>query len=129
MSRPLLTLLRRRLPRWLAPVLVLMLLCQQVAVAAHVCVLPEPVAAQSASCGADMDDGEASMTADCAAHCVDPVQHTQDALALGVPPLPLPAMALPRALLAAANAPPGRDDPDPAARAWRQAHAATVLLI
>lgn len=108
-----------------------MLLGQQLAVAAHLCALPVPLAVQSAGCAADMGDadGDAPMAPDCAAHCADPVQQAQDALALGVPPLPLPAVALPRTLLAAANAPPGRDDADPAALAWRQAHAATVLLI
>lgn len=135
MPRPFLTSLRRRLPRWFATALAVLLLCQQVALSAHLCVAPleAPVSA-SEGCMAAMDQDlhaqdPAPPESDCAAHCASPVQQAQDLLPLGVPPLPLPVLLLPLHLPAARSHPAGVASDDPAARAWRSAHASTVLLI
>lgn len=135
MPRLFLTSLRRRLPRWLGPVLAVLLVCQQVALATHLCVVPAgpPVAVADPCMAAMSEQGQATedsrLAPDCAAHCASPMPQTQDLLALGVPPLPLPILALPRDLLAAGLHPGGDADDDPAARGWRAAHACTVLLI
>ncbi len=120
--------MRCRQPRWFAWLLAALLLCQQVALAAHVCGLPAPpVAGHATSDCMQSMGGDDAKGIDCAAHCADPAKHGQDGVALAVPPL-LPAVAQPRALFAR-QAPAGGDADDPAACGWRRQHAATVLLI
>lgn len=119
--------MRRRQPAWFAWLLAALLLCQQVALAAHICQLPAPpMAASTSDCMQAMDGGE-PIGLDCVAHCADPAKHGQDGVALSVPPL-LPAVAQPRTLLA--SAPPVRDTlAASAAQSWRRQHASTILLI
>lgn len=120
--------MRRRQPRWVVWLLAALLLCQQVALAAHVCDLPAaPPAGQATSDCMQSMAGDDARGIDCAAHCADPAKHGQDGVALAVPPL-LPAAAQPRALLAG-PAPARGDTDDPAIQRWRRQHAATVLLI
>lgn len=129
MGLPVLQRMRRRHPRWVAWLLAALLLCQQLAVAAHFCslpVLPTAQAEASSDCMQSMA-GADTMAIDCAAHCADPAKHGQDGVALAVPPL-LPAVAQPRALFAG-RLPEGDATDDPAERLWRRQHAATVLLI
>lgn len=123
--------LRRRLPRWLMPVLAILLLCQQVTIAAHLCsaAVPVPVAMHaSGGCHDDLGNGDPAMSPDCIAHCADPTKHLTDAVVLGVPPLP--PMISRHALLVAAvtTASPSASD-DPAARNWPRLRASTILLI
>ncbi|MBV6413485.1 MAG: hypothetical protein IT472_06830 [Thermomonas sp.] len=121
--------LRRRLPRWLMPVLAILLLCQQVTIAAHLCSMPAPVTMDaSGGCHDDMGSGDPAMSPDCTAHCADPTKHVTDAVALGVPPLP--PMISRHALLVAAVATASRStSDDPASRNWPRLRASTILLI
>lgn len=121
--------MRRPQPPWFAWLLAALLLCQQVALAAHICSLPaQPTAAVEVSgdCMQSMASDD-TMAIDCAAHCADPAKHGQSGVALAVPLL-LPAVAQPRALFAG-RLPEGDAAADPAEQRWRRQHAATVLLI
>lgn len=111
------------------PVLAILLLCQQVTIAAHLCSMPAPVAMHaSGGCDDDMGSGDPPMSTDCTAHCADPTKHPIDAVALGVPPLP--PVIFPHALLIAPATTASRSNSDdPAARRWPRLRASTILLI
>lgn len=121
--------LRRRLPRWLMPVLAILLLCQQVTIAAHLCSMPAPVTMHaSGGCHDDLDNGDPAMSPDCAAHCADPTKHVNDAVALGVPPLP-PVISRHSLLVATVTTASFSASDEPAARNWPRLRASTILLI
>lgn len=132
MRRSALQSMRARPRPWLAWLLTLLLVCNQVALAGHLCIEGTRDTATTAM-PAGCDDAAMAAADDttlaCDSHCADPAKHAQDSLSLSVPALggavPLPATPAGQALRSAYAALAD----DPATRCWRLQHASTVLLI